>query len=555
MAIANQKRDFEKELEEKLSAIQAGKVEEAAKATAQKTGLSYVNLKSFPIDANAVTLLDEADARSGQMVVISKTGQNLKIAVTDPQNPQAQTILNKLTGQGYTWSLVITSPPSLEAGWLRYREKIKRVEKPLGVVEFKETALSDLEKQIKDIADLKERLTSLPITKVLDILIAGALKIKASDIHFEPEEKVIRLRYRLDGVLNDVVSFSPTGYPGLLSRIKLMSGLKINVRDAPQDGRFTIRRENNDIEVRVSILPGAYGENIVLRILDPSTIKQKLEDLGMRDNILVQIKMLLDKTTGAILTTGPSGSGKTTTLYAFVRYVNKPGMKIITIEDPIEYHLEGISQTQVDSSAGYTFAGGLRSVVRQDPDVILVGEIRDVETAEIAMQAALTGHLVFSTLHANSASGAIPRLIDLGVRPVTIAPAINAILAQRLVRRLCQKCRKKQKISPEELVLTKKYLGGLSEKMKTLQLDESTEFYHPDKCKECNFTGYRGRIGIYELFEIDEEMEKVILKSPPISEIQELVEKKGMITLLQDGLLKVLDGTTSIEEVMRVVGE
>ena len=555
MAQTTPKKDLEKELEEKLSSIQVGKTEDEAKDTAQKAGLPYVNLKSFPIDANAVLILDEKDARSGQMVVISKTGQNLKIALVNPQDPQTETILGKLKSQGYTYGLVITSPLGLEVGWLKYRDKKERIAAPPGVVELKADVLSDIEQQIRDIADLKERLTSLPITKVLDILIAGALKIQASDIHFEPEEKNIRLRYRLDGVLNDVVAFSPTGYPGLLSRIKLLSGLKINVHDSPQDGRFTIRREDKDIEVRVSVLPGAYGENIVMRILDPSTIKQKLEDLGMREDLLQQIKKLLAKTTGAILTTGPTGSGKTTTLYAFIKYVNTPDVKVITIEDPVEYHIEGISQTQVDAAAGYTFAGGLRSIVRQDPDVILVGEIRDVETAEIAMQAALTGHLVFSTLHTNSSAGTIPRLIDLGVRPVTIAPAVNAAMAQRLVRRLCQTCRKKKNASGEDLELLKKYLGDLPKQIKRPALNESLEVYQPDKCKECNFTGYRGRIGIYEIFEIDSEMEKLILKSPPISEVQDMAVKKGMITLLQDGLLKVVEGITSIEEVMRVVGE
>ena len=292
-----------------------------------------------------------------------------------------------------------------------------------------------------------------------------------------------------------------------------------------------------------------------MRILDPETIKQRLEDLGMRQDILEGIKKLLAKTTGAILTTGPTGSGKTTTLYAFIKHINSPDVKVITIEDPIEYHIEGISQTQVDPAAGYTFADGLRSIVRQDPDVILVGEIRDVETAEIAMQAALTGHLVFSTLHTNSAAGTIPRLIDLGVRPVTIAPAINAAMAQRLLRKLCQTCMKKQKILLEDLKTIKKYLANMPSKISFTEPTESTEIYYPDKCKECNFTGYRGRIGIYELFEINDEMEKLILKSPPISEVHELATKNGMITLLQDGLLKVLAGVTSIEEVLRVVGE
>jgi type IV pilus assembly protein PilB len=564
--IAPEKPELEKELEEKLLAIQIQKAEDDAKALAQKLGLPYVNLKAFPIDANAVTILDEKEARSGQLVVISKTGQNLRVAVLNPQNPQTQVVLNKLKEEGYTCNIVIISEYSLRAGWERYQLKKERVEAPSGTVIIKESEISDLEKQIKDISDLKDRLTALPITKVLNILIAGALKIKASDIHFEPEEKTIRLRYRLDGMLHNVVDFSPAGYPNLLSRIKLLSGLKINIHDSPQDGRFTIKQapletsfltgqEGGDIEVRVSILPGAYGENIVMRILDPATIKQKLEDLGMRDDVLAIVKKLLKKTTGAILTTGPTGSGKTTTLYAFIRYINSPDVKIITIEDPIEYHIEGISQTQVDPGAGYTFAGGLRSIVRQDPDVILVGEIRDVETAEIAMQAALTGHLVLSTLHTNNAAGTIPRLIDLGVRPVTIAPAVNAAMAQRLVRRLCPKCKKKQKISAQDLSVLKKYLKDLPKNIKLPTLDESLEIYYPQHCQQCNFTGYQGRIGVYELFEIDDEMEKLILKSPPISEVQALATKRGMVTLLQDGLLRVVDGTTSLEEVLRVIGE
>lgn len=555
MPTTPQKPDLEKELEEKLSGIQIQKNEEDAKASAQSKGMPYLNLKAFPVDATAVTVIDEKDAISGQMAIISKTGQNLRIAVVNPDNPQTQLVLKKLKEQGYNYTLSIVSPLSLQTAWQRYRQKKEIKATELGVVAIKESELSDIQQQIKDIGDLKERLTALPITKVLEILIAGALKIKASDIHFEPEEKEIRLRYRLDGVLNDVVNFSPTGYPNLLSRIKLMSGLKINVHDAPQDGRFTIRRENYDIEVRVSILPGAYGENIVMRILDPTAIKQKLEDLGMRGDLLEIIKKLLAKTTGAILTTGPTGSGKTTTLYAFINHLNSPDMKIITIEDPIEYHIEGISQTQVNPHAGYTFAGGLRSIVRQDPDVILVGEIRDVETAEIAMQAALTGHLVLSTLHTNSAAGTIPRLVDLGVRPVTIAPAVNAAMAQRLVRRLCPSCRKKQQPKPNDLEILKKYLSNLPEPIKAPAFGESLEIYYPQQCRECNNTGYQGRVGVYELFEIDDEMEKLFLKSPAISDVQDLAVRKGMVTLLQDGLLKVAEGITSMEEVLRVIGE
>lgn len=550
-----QKTQLEKELEEKLLSIQIQKAEEDAKALAQNLNLPYANLKTFPIDPSAVMVIDENESRLGQLVIVSKTGKNLRVAVLNPQNPQTQIVLSKLKERGYSYNLLIVSERSLLAGWEKYRLKKKPLEALEGSIVIKESEISDLEKQIKNISDLRERLAALPVTKVLNILIAGALKIKASDIHFESEEKNIRLRYRLDGMLQDVVNFSPIGYPNLLSRIKLLSGLKINIHDSPQDGRFTIRQDDRNIEVRVSILPGAYGENIVMRLLDPAAIKQNLEDLGMRDDTLAIIKKILKKTTGAILTTGPTGSGKTTTLYAFIRYINSPDVKIITIEDPIEYHIEGISQTQVDSRAGYTFASGLRSIVRQDPDVILVGEIRDVETAEIAMQAALTGHLVLSTLHTNNAAGTIPRLIDLGVRPVTIAPAINAAMAQRLVRRLCLKCKKKEKISANDLSLLKKYLEGLPKNIKLPPLNESLEIYYPASCRDCNFTGYQGRIGVYELFEIDDEMEKLILKSPPISEVQDLAVKKGMVMLLQDGLLKVVEGITSIEEVLRVIGE
>ncbi len=545
----------EKELEEKLLNIELQKQEDEAKALAQKLSLSYVNLRALPIDPGAILLVDEKDARAGKLAVLSKKGRTLKIAVLNPGDPQTQITLSKLKEDDFDWTLVIVSQKSLELAWQRYQKGKKEEEIPTGVISIKESDISDLQKQVKNISDLKERLTSLPITQVLDILIAGALKIKASDIHFEPEEKTIRLRYRLDGVLNDVVAFSPTGYPNLLSRIKLLSGLKINIHDTPQDGRFTIRQEQSDIEVRVSILPGAYGENIVMRILDPATIKQKLEDLGMREDTLVTIKKLLEKTTGAILTTGPTGSGKTTTLYAFIRHVNSPDVKIITIEDPVEYHIEGISQTQVDARAGYTFAAGLRSIVRQDPDVILVGEIRDLETAEIAMQAALTGHLVFSTLHTNSAAGTIPRLVDLGVKPVTIAPAINAAMAQRLVRRLCDKCKKKQKITGPDYDLFKKYLSGLPKNIKIPDFKESTEIYYPKSCAECNMTGYKGRVGVYEIFEIDADMERSILKSPSTADIQEYAEKKGMVILLQDGLIKALESVTSVEEVMRVIGE
>jgi len=330
----------------------------------------------------------------------------------------------------------------------------------------------------------------------------------------------------------------------------------INITQAAQDGRFTIRLKEVDIEVRVSVLPGAYGETIVMRILDPRSIKANIEELGFRPDVEALIKKQLDKSAGAVLMTGPTGSGKTTSLYAFLNYLNEEGIKIITIENPIEYHIKGISQTQINKAKDYTFANGLRAIVRQDPDVILVGEIRDRETAEIAMNASLTGHIVLSTLHTNDAAGSLPRLINLGVDPVIIAPAITTAMAQRLVRKLCESCKVKSKVTGEDLAKLREYLEDLPPGIEPPELNENIEIYYPkpEGCPECNGMGYKGRIAVLEVMLIDDEMEQLILSRPAISEIKALAKKKGMTTLVQDGFMKVLDGVTSIEEVEWVIG-
>ena len=410
------------------------------------------------------------------------------------------------------------------------------------------------QEQILNVADLRDKVTKISATKMLEILIAGALKIGASDIHFEPETEKVRLRYRLDGVLSDIVAIDVLSYEKILNRVKIVSNLKLNIHSAPQDGRFTISQKNAVIEVRVSILPSEFGETVVMRLLDPRTIKEGLEQLGIREDLLVLIKEQISKPTGAILTTGPTGSGKTTTLYAFVRHLNNPGTKIITIEDPIEYHIQGISQTQVEPEKGYGFANGLRAIVRQDPDIILVGEIRDAEAADIALQAALTGHLVFSTIHTNNAAGTIPRLIDLGVKPEIIAPAISMAIAQRLVRKLCLKCRVQDTPPQETLKKIETVLGPLKAKFKLPAFNASLKIFFPGKCKECNEMGYRGRLGIYEAFVMSKAMEKLILKSPAISDIENLAVSEGMVTMLQDAYLKMLGGLTSLEEIGRIIG-
>lgn len=391
-------------------------------------------------------------------------------------------------------------------------------------------------------------------TRVVDLILIGAIALRASDIHLEPEDQdKTRLRVRIDGVL-EVVSLLPSGvYASVLSRIKLVSGLKLNITRRSQDGRFTISFKDREIEVRTSVLPSEYGETIVMRILDPHSLKD-VSALGMRPGLMKIINQELERPNGMILLTGPTGSGKTTTLYAFLNKIKNPGLKIITIEDPIEYRLEGISQTQVDPKHGYDFASGLSAIVRQDPDVILVGEIRDGETARIAIQAAMTGHLVFSTLHTNDAAGTVARLEALGVGSSDIAPALNIAIAQRLVRRVCSHCSHLESPNADE----KKELSDAYKKIpSTVQVsafNDKTQILHanPKGCSFCNFTGYSDRVGIFEAFQVDDEMENLILRSPSIPELRDKAIEKGMLPMYLDGIVKVLGHETTLDEVHRV---
>ena len=405
---------------------------------------------------------------------------------------------------------------------------------------------------IKNLPELKKRIektSSLKITDLLDVIFGGAAGLDASDIHIEPGEENSKIRLRIDGVLQDVAELDKATYQIALSRIKLLAKIKMNISDRPQDGRFSLLFSSNQkiespIEVRVSTLPAENGETLVLRILNPKNLIG-LGDLGLRKDLLTLFRKEIKKPNGMIIVTGPTGSGKTTTLYAFLKEVRNPGIKIITIEDPIEYRLPGISQTQVKGKE-YDFASGLKSVMRQDPDVILVGEIRDLETADIALQASLTGHLVFTTLHTNDAAGTVARLISLGAKPSNIGPAINLAGAQRLVRKICPKCGALKTPSPGELQKIKEGVKKLPKDIKIPQIKG---------CDYCNGTGYKGRVGIFEAFLIDDEMEKFILTSPSISALREKVVKGGMITMKENGLMKVLEGTTTLEEVERVAGE
>ena len=429
--------------------------------------------------------------------------------------------------------------------------------KIVGEIEISPASLKEVGKEIKDVSDFKEKVEgslTKSVTEILEIILGGAISLDASDVHIEPEEEKTKLRARIDGVLQDILFLEKKIYETLLSRIKLLSGIKLNITDRPQDGRFSILMKGLPIEIRASTLPAEYGESIVLRILNPKSLID-MEALGLREGLLNLFKKEIKKPNGMIMVTGPTGCGKTTTLYAFLKKIQKPEIKIITIEDPIEYHLKGISQTQVAPRKGYGFASGLKSIMRQDPDVILVGEIRDLETAEIALQAALTGHLVFTTLHTNDAAGTVARLTTLGATPSNIGPAINMAIAQRLVRKVCQKCLRFEKAPTLILKKLKKELKGIPKEVKLPRLEAGLKIPKVKGCKSCNYTGYRGRIGIFEAFLVDDEMEKFILKNPSIAALREKAIKKGMITMKQDSLIKVLKGVTTIEEVERVTGE
>jgi len=415
----------------------------------------------------------------------------------------------------------------------------------------------ELKKKIKNIPGLKgevEKASAKNVSELLEIIMAGAINLGASDIHLETGETATKIRVRVDGLLQEVTDIDSSLYENLLSRIKLISALKLNISDRPQDGRFTVLESSLPIEIRVSSLPSEYGESLVLRILNPKSLID-LESLGLRPDLFSIFKKEIKKPNGMIIITGPTGSGKTTTLYAFLKKIQSPEVKIITIEDPIEYHLKGISQTQVSPKKGYDFASGLQSIMRQDPDVILVGEIRDSKTCQIALQAALTGHLVFTTLHTNDAAGTIARMISLQGDLKNIGPAVNVAVAQRLIRKVCPKCSKLQAITSKDLEKMKAGLKGLPKEVKIPKLTRNLKLPSAKGCQACNSTGYQGRVGIFETILIDENMEKFILKNPSIASLREEAIKKGMTTIYQDGLTKVLQGVTTIEEVERVAGE
>jgi type II secretory ATPase GspE/PulE/Tfp pilus assembly ATPase PilB-like protein len=429
---------------------------------------------------------------------------------------------------------------------------------PKDEMRISKESLEQFEAGLSSFHELGARINTLPPTQVLTAIMAGAIKVRASDIHIEPKENEARLRYRVDGILHDFLAFNREGWRLLLSRIKVLTQLKLNVRDLPQGGSFVLRIDSDKIyDIRVSTLPGEFGENIVMRILDRDTEAVKVDDLGMKESDYAVVTAALKRVNGMIVVTGPTGSGKTTTLASFVQEINSPELKIITLEDPIEYRLPGVEQTQIDESSGYTFAVGLRSILRQDPDVILVGEMRDVETAETAVQASLTGHLVFSTLHTNDSAGTIPRLVNMGIKPFVLAPALILVIAQRLVRVLCPYCKEAYQPDQKEREHIRDVMQGVKKEFFDPALLARTDltFMHAKGCDRCSGTGYQGRIGVFEIFTVTDEMKNLILNKASGIQIRDAALKQGMTTLAQDGYLKVINHLSTVEEVQRITEE
>ena len=514
--------------------------------------MPFVKMKNQPIRKDVLFLIPEPLAQHYQIAAIDTEGDKiLKIITTDPENLQAFEFIKKKTGKDLAVS--ITTPST-------FKEIMKQYHKSLQA-EFQELTSIDKAKQEKNLQELAE---DLPIIRIVDTMLEYAIFEGASDIHIEPEEEQIDIRYRLDGILKSVMTLPKNVQPGVTARVKVLSNLKLDEHRLPQDGRFKIQTKDYNIAFRVSIIPTFDGEKVVLRLLNEGAQIRTLEQISMQPKPFSILKKNISKPHGMILVTGPTGSGKTTTLYTILNVLNHPEVNISTIEDPIEYRMAHVNQSQVNPKIGYTFAIGLRALLRQDPNIIMVGEIRDTETAEIAVNAAMTGHLLLSTLHTNDAVTAIPRLFDMGIPPFLVASTTNLIMAQRLVRKICPYCITSynlNKAAMDELTRQfdlKSILSMLIEQgsvTKNIKSFETLLFYRGKGCKQCNNDGYKSRCGIYEVLDITKEMTEAIVKKATREELLTITRKQGMLTMLADGFLKAKAGITTIEEVLRVTQE
>lgn len=527
-------------------------------------GVPYVDISKETIPPDILQIVPEPIAKKYKIVAFEKSGQELKVAMLNPEDIQTVDFIRKKTGLRIVPCL--TSEESIETVLKQYSKSLKAEFGDIINENANEvTVMEDGESE--DSQDLEKVARDLPIIRIVDTLIKHAILQNASDIHIEPDEKEVRVRYRIDGILHEAMTLPKQVKDGIVARIKVLSNLKLDEHRVPQDGRFKIEQDGLRISFRVSILPIFDGEKIVMRLLNESSKGLTLEAMGLAGKGLEIIHREIKRPNGMILVTGPTGSGKTTTLYTVMDILNTPDVNISTVEDPVEYRMPRINQTQVHPQVGLTFAAGLRSLLRQDPDIIMVGEIRDQETMEMAIQAAMTGHLVLSTLHTNSAAGTLPRLIDMGAEPFLVASTANVIIAQRLVRRLCPDCKKEYQLNDKELK-TLKDNYNMDEILATIKKDEQLagkinpkdnwedlKLFKSVGCEQCNYEGYRGRSGIFEVLEVDDDVKKMISRKATSEEIETKAKEKGMLTMLDDGFIKIISGLTSVEEILRVTKE
>lgn len=552
--------------QKKLELIHLQEEETLARTLAEtKYFIPYVDLSKVVIENNALKAIPEERARELEVAPFNMAAKKLLVAVRAPERDGMQQLQRDLERDGYNVSWFMTSRAGLEKVWSRYQEVSQAEKIKAGSLDISGDMLLKTAEKIKVLADIKTLIdatntetSTRKISKIIEIIFAGAIALGASDVHIEPEEGRVRLRIRLDGILHNISFIDYKTFQFINSRIKLLSGLKL-ARNRAQDGRFSIFLHGEEVSMRTSIIPGAFGEGIVMRILNPKSIQVDLEELGIEKKLYSIIAREIDKPNGLILVTGPTGSGKSTSLYAFLRKIYSPEIKILTIEEPVEYHLEGITQTQTNVERGYGFLEGLKSALRQDPDVIMVGEIRDGNTARIAVESSLTGHMVFSTLHTNNAAGVVPRLIDLGVNPKILASALSLSIAQRLTRKLCTFCRTPRPVTKEEDEIIRKNLERAQKFGKDLAAygvsakEKSYKLYKADGCVQCNGTGYKGRIGVFEAILVDEALQNIMPENPSEKEIKEIADKQGILNMVEDGIIKCITAVTSIEELKKVV--
>lgn len=525
--------------------------EKAVAESAAKMGMGYIDIAKVPINPDHIKVIEPEEALKALIMPFFKVGEKLRLAIAHPTHAETQALLKKLKAEGYSINVNLASESGIRQALNTYT-KIDTGKELVDENIIDEQKLDSYREEIKNLSALREKIEHVTAEEALNYINVGAIRTNASDIHYQPEENDVTVRFRIDGVLQEIMTIDHDTYSYIANQLKYKAGMKLNIDNIPQDGRYYFKVNKRKIDVRVSAIPTPYGESFVCRLLDSNKKSFNLEDLGYEGRNLALLQKALKLSNGMILITGPTGSGKTTTLYSLLNQFNSPERKIITLEDPIEYHIGGITQSQINEKRGFTFASGLRSILRQDPDVVMLGEIRDKETADTAAQAALTGHILLSTLHTNSAIETIPRLRNIGIKSFMIAPALSVVVAQRLVRKICPHCAEQKPVSATEAELLQADIDDINRLNPALKLMLPATLPHGKGCEECSGTGYLGQLAIAEVFENDNEMQELILANAHTSELFETARKKGMWTMGEDGVLKVLKGLTTMSEVQRV---